>query len=223
MNWYCLVLAWGETPFSKPELICSEEVGIRALSSLRELVRRGDPSGHRHNPIESLDLLSSGKNQEKIYSLFPYGYSNYSKRGYADKLLQFGELPLFQGRPLRTTIGGTGIAVSVKAKYLEIALDYARYTACSEVQRTIFTDAGGQPSHRKAWTDEENNRLSLDFFKNTLPLLDRSFLRPRYAGYDQFQEHAGPLINQCLYGSKTEQETFSELQKLHFLSLEEVL
>ncbi len=223
MNWYGFIQVWGETPFNSTSLICSEEVAIRALSSMKELVKRGDPEGRRHNPIESLNLLSSHANKKKIYSLFPYGYSNYSKRGYADHLLEFGELPTFLGKPFKTTIGGTGIAISAKTKHLKEAVDYSRYTASSEIQRTLFTDAGGQPAHRQAWTDQENNRLSLDYFNRTLPILDRAFLRPRYAGYDQFQEHAGPVINQFLYGSANEKETIQELESLYQSSQKEAL
>ncbi len=223
MNWYGMILAVGETPFQNESAIASEAAGVEALELLKELVRRGDPQKNKHNPIQSLNLLSSSANTEKIYSIFPYGYSNYSKRGYDDFPLVFGELPTFRGKPLRTTIGGTGIAISSKSRHPEIAIDYARYTASPEIQRTLFTDAGGQPAHRKAWVDAENNRLSYQFFKNTLPILDRSFLRPRYVGYDQFQEHAGQVINRTLYGSQTTIETYEELNRLYRLSLKEAL
>ncbi len=223
MNFYGWIVTLGESPFSSRTQIVSEEKGIEALRILKELVRRGDPKGNRHNPIESLNLLSSKSNTEKIYSLFPYGYSNYSKRGYADHLLQFGDLPLYNGKPMVSTIGGTGIAVSAKTKNLSSAIDYARFMAEPEVQRTIFTDSGGQPGHRTAWLDEENNRLSLNYFKATLPTLDRAYLRPRYAGYDQFQEHAGPVINACLYGTVTEKETVQKLDNLYQQSLQEAI
>lgn len=223
MNFYGIIIAHGERPFASEGRICSPEVGALSLSTLKELVRRGDPEKNKHNPIESLNRLSSSENSTKIYSLFPYGYSNYSKRGYADHLLQFGDLPTFQGKPMVTTIGGTGMAISAKSKNLSMALDYARFTASEEIQRTLFTDVGGQPAHRKAWLDSENNRLSLDYFKKTLPVLDRSFLRPRYSGYDQFQEHAGPVINACLYDDINEKETVLKLEELYQKSLKELL
>ncbi|MBW7461060.1 carbohydrate ABC transporter substrate-binding protein, partial [Paenibacillus sepulcri] len=55
----------------------------------------------------------------------------------------------------------------------------------------LFTESGGQPGHRSAWLDEDNNKRCLNYFGQTLPALDRAFVRPRYNGYLAFQDHAG--------------------------------
>src|SRR5690606_5728805 len=102
-----------------------------------------------------------------------YGYSNYSRRGYGANLIRFADLVKIgeHGR-LKSTIGGTGLAVSTKCQNIDIAVKYAEFTASPECQKTIFTENGGQPGHRSAWDDEELNRRYHNYFLTTLPTLD---------------------------------------------------
>ncbi len=58
-------------------------------------------------------------------------------------------------------------------------------------QRTQYVENGGQPGHRAAWVDAENNRRTRDYFMATLPCLDRAYLRPRYPGSLAFQDRDG--------------------------------
>ena len=85
------------------------------------------------------------------YCPFAYGYSNYSRDGYARRLLKFGGLV----DDLRSTLGGTGLAISARTANKAMAVEYARYAAGAECQRTIYTQGGGQPGHRAAWLDVE--------------------------------------------------------------------
>jgi multiple sugar transport system substrate-binding protein len=75
------------------------------------------------------------------------------------------------------------------------AVRYAAYVAGPKVQRTIYFQAGGQPGHRSAWTDEAVNAAASGFFRDTLGAVDAAFLRPRHDGYLAFQEAAGDLVH----------------------------
>ena len=99
------------------------------------------------------------------------------------------------------------------------ALAYARFTASAEIQRTLYTAAGGQPGHRGAWTDAQNNAFSGDYFARTLPVLDRAFLRPRHDGYMRFQENGGLLVHAALRGARTDAEALAQLDTLDRHSL----
>jgi multiple sugar transport system substrate-binding protein len=57
---------------------------------------------------------------------------------------------------------------------------------------------GGQPGHKAAWTNEEANKLSNNFFRNVLPTMENGYLRPRYNGYLHFQDKAGHPLHQFL-------------------------
>ena len=54
-----------------------------------------------------------------------------------------------------------------------------------DVRRNLYFTSGGQPGYRKAWLDEEVNRVSNRFFDDTLETLDGAYLRPRFNGYLQ--------------------------------------
>jgi len=79
---------------------------------------------------------------------------------YAPAVLQAGGLVTFNGRHLRSTLCGAGLAISAKTAHARIAADYVRYTAEPETQRGLYFETGGQPSHRAAWTDASVNAAS---------------------------------------------------------------
>ena len=88
------------------------------------------------------------------------------------------------------------------------------FTASPDLQRTLFFENGGQPGHRGAWQDAEVNRRSNDYFRNTLPALDRAYLRPRFPGYLHFQDHAGAPIRQYLMEGGEARQLLAELKRL---------
>jgi len=221
MTFYGLCIAAGEAPFQKAYCVVSTDTGMVALAWLQLLISLCAPEALARNPIQSLDLLASRNNQRTAYCLFPYGYSNYAQEGYADHPLSFGDLPSATvGQPhLTTTLGGTGLALSARSAHLTQAADYARYVAAPETQRTLYARSGGQPGHRSAWLDPENNRRTGGYFQSTLPALDRALLRPRYAGYlHGFQQLAGPVLHQGVQGKKDLKETLQELDLLYVAS-----
>ena len=94
------------------------------------------------------------------------------------------------------------------------ALAYAEFTASAPIQRTLYTQAGGQPGHRAAWLDADNNRMSGDYFSRTLPALDRAYLRPRDPGQPAFQERAGPIVHAALRGTLGDKAALEQLNAL---------
>ena len=219
MNFYTFCVASGETPFATRERVASAEVGRAALARLRELITLCDPGCWTRNPITSHDLVASASNTRVAYCPLAYGYSNYARPGYAAHRLTFGSPPSFAGQALRTTLGGTGLAVSALRPNRAAALAYAQFTASPEIQRTLYTAAGGQPGHRAAWLDAANNAASGDYFARTLPVLDNAFLRPRHNGYMEFQERGGPVVHAALRGTLSDAEALAQLDALYLHSL----
>ncbi len=221
MYFYGFCLAAGATPATSESCIVERSAGEWALATLRELLALCPTACLARSPIQSLELLASAENETLAYCLFPYGYSNYARDGYAAHPLVFGEVPTHNpGIPLTTTLGGTGLAISARTVHPRLAADYAAFVASESIQRTLYTRSGGQPGHRAAWLDEQNNRLTRDFFRQTLPTHDRAFLRPRHPGYlHAFQEPAGPVVHRCLRGEIEPRTALQELDRLHTHSL----
>ncbi|MDE2453099.1 MAG: extracellular solute-binding protein [Burkholderiales bacterium] len=212
MHWYGLCLNEGEAPFREPGRIVGREAGLAALDALAELVAACGPECLERNPIAAYELLTSG--DAFLYSPFAYGYSNYARRSTVAQPLHFGGLVSRRGKALVSTLGGAGLAVSAQCKSVPQAVDYARFVAGAEVQRGLYTASGGQPGHRSAWTDAENNRISQDFFANTLPTLDAAFVRPRYPGYIEFQERAPQVMGRFLRHEDSAVATLAALDDL---------
>jgi multiple sugar transport system substrate-binding protein len=189
MNFYMFCELPGSDLFAGEEVVVSDEVGVTALERMRQLASLMPREIFDWNPIAVYEAMTRG--DDYAYCPWAYGYSNYAREGYARTVLHFGDVVSLDGVPLRTTLGGTGLAVSSACEHLDLAGAYAELVAGREYQRTQFVENGGQPGHRAAWTDPENDRRTHDYFSNTLPCLDRAYLRPRYPGSLAFQDRAG--------------------------------
>ena len=196
MNFFTFCIAHGKEPFASSDEVIDEATGIRAIKTMKELYSLVDGRMFTCNPIAVAELMSS--TDDYWYCPFAYGYSNYSRTGYAKELLHYSDVVTFNGNKLRTTIGGTGLSVSAFSQHKETALDFAAMAVSGECQRTMYVQHGGQPGHRTAWEDAEANRLTNDYFRTVLPVIDNSYMRPRYNGYLFFQDHAGYPLQDCL-------------------------
>lgn len=213
MNLYMFWLNEGETPCATPDRFGSDEIGERALTALRELVDACDPACLARNPIQTYEAMT--RSDTIAYCPFAYGYSNYSRDGYAARRLTFGNLVTRHGERLRSTLGGAGVAVSAASKHRDVAVDYARFMSDEPIQRGIYVQAGGQPGHRRAWQDAEANHMTSDYFFSTLQTLDEAWQRPRYPGYIEFQNDAGHVVHAWLRGESTMRTTLDALNRLH--------
>jgi len=196
MNFYMVCSTLEQDVCQSEDCVVSPQVGLQALDMLRELAAGLDPVFWDLNPIGVYEAMTL--TDRYSYCPFAYGYSNYSRPGYARRLLEFGDMVEINGWRCRTTLGGAGLAISSRCANIPAAVEYAAFVADPVCQRTLFFDSGGQPGHRSAWTDDRVNALCCNFFRSTLAALDRAFLRPRYPGYIYFQDRAGIPIRDYL-------------------------
>lgn len=215
MNFYTFCLAAGETPFASKQFVASRETSLAALDRLRELLSPGDAEAWNRNPIASHELVASAANTRLAYCPLAYGYSNYARPGFAAHRLAFGEPPALHGAALRTTLGGAGLAVSAFSRHRAAALAYAEFVASGQIQRTLYTQSGGQPGYRSAWLDAANNRDTGDYFARTLPVLDRAFVRPHFPGYICFQEAGALIVHAALRGELPAETAIDRLNRLY--------
>ncbi len=218
MNFYSFCIAQGEEPFTNDEQVVSKSVGALALETMKELYTLIDVAMFKHNPIAVAEVMSS--TDKFWYCPFAYCYSNYSRVGFAKNLLHYCDVVSYQGVPLQTTIGGTGVSVSSSTKHKEIAIDLAAMLVSANCQQHMYVQHGGQPGHRSAWINEDANRLTNNFFNNLLPLMDRGYMRPRYNGYLFFQDHAGEHIQRFLKRNISPASVLEKLNIIYRQSLE---
>jgi multiple sugar transport system substrate-binding protein len=214
MNFYMFCIAHGARPFQNEEEVVDEETGIKALQTMRELYSLVDASFFQCNPIAVAERMTAS--DEYWYCPFAYGYSNYSRDGYAGRRLSYTDLVYMEGGGrLRSTIGGTGLAVSATSAHQHLSLRFLEMVLAPRFQSTFYVEHGGQPGHRQAWLNEKNNRLTHNFFYTLLPAMERGYMRPRYDGYLYFQDHAGLPIQDYLSGSSGERAVLASMNALY--------
>jgi multiple sugar transport system substrate-binding protein len=187
--------ALGETPFFTGQVV-SRRIGRSALALLQALLGRCHPASLDWNPPRLLEHMSSA--DDVAWCPLAFGYANYARPGFREHPVLAAPPPAGGDGVPRGTLGGAGLAVSAHSAAVADAVAYAAYVADPVVQRTVYFEAGGQPGHRSAWTDERVNAAASGFFHDTLTALDAALLRPRYDGFLAFQDKAGGLVHSYL-------------------------
>ncbi|ULT41447.1 extracellular solute-binding protein [Niabella defluvii] len=103
MNFYTFCIAHGKIPFATTGEVIDNATGTAALNTMYELWSLVDRSMFEKNPIAVAEALSGS--DEYWYCPFAYGYTNYSRPGYAKNLLTYTDVVSYNGQKLRTTIG----------------------------------------------------------------------------------------------------------------------
>jgi multiple sugar transport system substrate-binding protein len=213
MNFFTFCIASGKAPFLTREEVIDEATGVSALKAMKELYSLVDKRMFGYNPIAVAEVMT--RTDDYWYCPFAYGYSNYSRCGFAKNILTYSTLVNKNGRKLRGTLGGTGLAVSTFSRHKEHALSFAKEITSSGCQSTFYVEHSGQPGHKAAWTSEKANRLCNNFFKNILPVMETGYLRPRYNGYLSFQDHAGKPLQEYLKGKSDARQVLREINELY--------
>ncbi len=213
MHSYAFCESLGGGLFESKEQVASDEALTQAVETLKEAVSLCDPIFQTLNPIQTAEHMTT--TDKVAYCPLGYGYSNYSRPYYAAKLLKAGDVVDYKGKPLNTALGGAGLGISAKTAHAEACMKYAEFTAAPETQRGLFYQAGGQPGHRQAWLDDQVNAETHDFFRDTLPTLDRALRRPQYHGYMYFQDHASPIMHDGVTGKSSVATTVQKINEIY--------
>ena len=202
------------SPCGEDGRFIAPSAGLSVLDLMRSVADKLPEACLRMNPFEVLDLLAAG---DAGYGYCPllFGYTNYSRTGYRDRVVSFADIPTVGDGPYGAILGGAGLAISRRTAHPELAVRYALWLASGAVQRGLYVEHGGQPAHRAAWDDDEANALCGDFFRRTRRTMDASWLRPRHAGFIHFQARAGDLVNAYLRQGGEPRRVVDELNRTY--------
>jgi len=217
MCFFTICANLGDPPFAGGNKVVARSTGEQALERLRVLAEHSADGALSANPIAIWERMSSS--DEIAYCPLAFGYSNYARNGYRSKLVSFGSIPSSGRGPVGATLGGAGLAISQKCEHRDIALDYALWLAGQECQRTLYVESGGQPASKTAWLDAHANEIANGYFAATLPVLENAWLRPRFAGFGEFQVAALTTTGQFVKGEKSCRETLNRLDDLYSKAL----
>lgn len=182
-----------------------EATGLEALDLMCGLARLVPPQCLAHDPIDTAELMATTDNWS--YAPLVFGYTNYSRSGFRPRRLRYVEPPAAPrpdqdatDSPMRTLLGGAGIAVSSSSAHREAAVAHAFWLASRDVQRGPYFTGGGQPAHLGAWNDATLDAQILGFFSGTRRTMDLAWTRPKHRRYMAFQDEVSPRVTEVLAG-----------------------
>ena len=217
MNFYTFCIAVGKTPFANNTEVIDTNTGVAALEMMKQLYGLLDQTMFDKNPIAVAHTMTTSN--DYWYCPFAYGYSNYSRQGYAPNLLHYADVVTYKNEHLKTTIGGTGLSVSAHSKQQSAAIAFAEMVCSESCQAGLYVQSGGQPGHLKAWTNPLANEITHNFFTTNLAAMQRGYMRPRYNGYLHFQDHAGDPIRDYMMGKNLDaKNVLEQLNKIYHQS-----
>lgn len=218
MNFYTFCIAQDGGVFTNQDAVTDVDTGTKALQTMRDLYASVDKKMFSANPIAVAEMMTA--TNDYWYCPFAYGYSNYSRKGYANNILTYADVLKFNGSKLITTLGGTGLSVSAFSNHKNEALNFAQLVCSPAYQATEYIYNGGQPGYSFGWHNDLNNTLTHNYFKNTITVIQQSFVRPRYHGYLHFQDEAGNFVQEYLMGnSGNEKAVLDKMNTLYKQSL----
>lgn len=195
------------------EMLVNREIGLQSLELLRKMRDNFHMNSLDWNPIQLYDYMST--HDDIAYSPLAFCYINYSKDGFRKNKLTYGNAPGIK----HSVLGGAGIAVSAKSKYLQQAAHYAAWICSAEIQNSLYVGENGQPANIFAWKNDFVNRLNNNFFSNTIDTLTNAFVRPRYSGWPEFQKYLGEVLHTHLKDDGDPLKVLDHLQEAYRLSL----
>ena len=198
---------WGSPITENNPLLVSTEVGIKALEMIRSMRDQFHPNVLDWNPIALYDHMST--ENDIVYSPLAFCYTNYARDAFRQNLLHFHTAPEIKN----AVLGGAGIAVTASCKEPQIAADFAAWICSNTIQSSIYVNAQGQPGNKFAWEDVAANKLTHNFFSNTLATLSNAYVRPRYQGWPKFQQWLGEKIHAFLVNDTPPELLLKELQE----------
>lgn len=216
LNWLMLLHALDAQPFEAEEMMADQEQSLEAMAMLKRLAESMPDEIFHWNPIKVAERMTSTDHYS--YCAFAYSYGNYSRPSFVNCPLKYGNLVKLNGQPLRSILGGTGMAITTGCQEVSLAVDFAVYCASAYTQSNIYTYAGGQPVRQEAWQNSDLNAFVGGFFADSYDTHQNAILRPRYNGYVAFQEQAGIPLQQYIRGELSIDKAWDEIEKMYRLS-----
>lgn len=220
LNWSMLLAAMKAKPFTRADQIAEEAPALEAMDLLKRLAEKMPAAIYGINPIAMAEHMT--RTDETAYCAFAYSYGNYCRPHFTPKPLRYGNLvSLDDGTPLRSIVGGTGMAITRRCQEMETAIDFVTFCSSAEVQSGLYTYAGGQPARREAWTNTALDTFNGHFFNGSLRSHEECLLRPRYDGYVPLQEEAGGPLQSYLKGERSREGAWETINERYRASLPE--
>jgi multiple sugar transport system substrate-binding protein len=206
-----MAVAIGNPPDDSDRFLSDATFGA-ALALLEELYRRSPDWALHLNPIGLLEAMANGDDLALVPLV--YGYVNYTRPPPDRRPIAFAEAPAGPSGRRGSILGGTGIAITKRARPDPALFDHLAWLMSTDTQRGFIPLHAGQPSHRLAWSDADVNRNSGQFYASTFSTTENAFVRPRFDGYIAFQSKAADVLRAALSERTAHARVIGDIRQL---------
>jgi multiple sugar transport system substrate-binding protein len=193
----------------------TEAAGTAALEIMSDLMAHADRELSQHNPIGVLDAMAAVGGP--AYCPLVYGYVTYQRplggEPGSSRLAAF-DAPAGPGG-IGSVLGGTGVAITRSAAELGAAAALIRILLSDEVQIGLYAELGGQSSARQAWQHPGADAAGGGFYRATLATVEHAWVRPRFAGFPEFQTAASALLREGLLAGQPHARLVRQVNELY--------
>lgn len=197
LSFESLCLALGQQP-GGPDFI-DDGTAAEALDTLARLHSRAPAGSDTLNPIGLLGSMAAGDAIACVPLVF--GYVNYGRPGPGAHRVAFADAPTGPSGARGSVLGGTGLALTRRARPDPALLDHFHWLMSAPAQSGFIPEHDGQPSARAAWGDAGVNAAANGFYRATLATTENAWVRPRHDGAIAFQTEAAHLVRGFLRGT----------------------
>ncbi len=169
---------------------------LHAYDLLRELLVYCPPEALTWNSIDLHEAMVA--RDDVVYCPAVYGYATYAEADQRRRLTFAPFAGAQQPFGAGSMIGGTALGLSSHCAAIDDAVAFISYMLGAPVQNDGIPAHHGQAARLSSWLNAENNRRFGSFFSATLESLEAAWIRPRCAGYPNFQRDAGHAVADAL-------------------------
>jgi multiple sugar transport system substrate-binding protein len=192
--------------------LLDRDTARQALAAMRSLLAYCPPRALDWNSIDLHDAMVA--RDDLVCCPAVYCYATYAEVD-VRRPLRFFDLPGLAGpTPRGSTLGGAGIGLSAHSVHPEAAKTYLLFLMEPATQRA-FAAHHGQPARIDAWEAPAIDARYGGCYSTTRATIDAAWIRPRYAGYLEFQAEGGTLVERHLRGELAESALLERLELLH--------
>jgi multiple sugar transport system substrate-binding protein len=198
-------VALGAPPSGHPGagVFADPDAGAEAVAIIADLLAHADVTLAGQNPIGVLDAMAADGGP--AYCPLVYGYITYQRAG----ALTAFDAPAGPGG-IGSVLGGTGIAVTRSCADLTAARELLLRLVSERVQVGLYAELGGQSADRRAWKAPGANA----FYAATRRTIESAWVRPRFAGYVEFQSAASGMLRDGLIHGERHQVLVDRVNQL---------
>ncbi|QGA68103.1 extracellular solute-binding protein [Sulfolobus sp. E11-6] len=169
------------------------------------------------DPIKLLNYMA--EEDDICYVPLIYGYYNYSRKGYRKNIIKFSDIPTFSNIPYGSVLGGAGLSISKKNKYIDETIKFIEWFLDFNNQK-IFFKYLGQPSDVRIWLDMEVNEVANNSYLNTLCTINLAYIRPNFPGFVNLHEEAGKTLRDFILNRLDKKATIEKLREINSLYIQ---